>query len=107
MRGSKRFVYIIRSRADPRRYYTGLTSDVTARLGAHNAGLCRHTATATSWEPIVAIEFADESRAVAFEKYLKSDQVQHSRSVTCADRPSAWRVVARWDIGAENEASNG
>jgi putative endonuclease len=70
--GPQRFVYITRSRSDPMRYYTGLTSDVAARLAAHNAGRCVHTAKATPWEVVVVIEFTEQSRAVAFEKYLKS-----------------------------------
>ena len=70
--GSQFFVYIIRSRSDPDRYYTGLTSNIAARLAAHNAGRCIHTATAKAWEMVVVIEFAEESRAIAFERYLKS-----------------------------------
>ena len=66
------FVYIIRSRADPSHYYTGVTSYVAGRLAAHNAGRCTHTARATPWEIVVVIEFADETRAIEFEKYLKS-----------------------------------
>jgi hypothetical protein len=31
----KRFVYVLRSEFDPNRYYTGLTSNVAARLEAH------------------------------------------------------------------------
>jgi putative endonuclease len=69
---SRCFVYVIQSINDRTRYYTGLTSDVTERLAAHNAGGCAHTATATPWERVVTIEFADERRAIAFEKYLKS-----------------------------------
>jgi predicted GIY-YIG superfamily endonuclease len=72
MSGSRRFVYIIRSCIDPRRYYTGVTSDVAARLTAHNAGRCTHTAKATPWEIVVVIEFDAERRAIHFEKYLKS-----------------------------------
>lgn len=70
--GSQCFVYIIRSRTDPTRYYTGLTSDVVARLAAHNAGRCTHTARYTPWELDVVVEFADQGRAIAFERYLKS-----------------------------------
>jgi len=40
----KRFVYVLRSGSTPTRYYTGLTSDVAARLAAHNAGHSTHTA---------------------------------------------------------------
>ena len=72
MDGEKRFVYVIRTRGDQPHYYTGLTSDVAARLAAHNAGHCSHTAKTRPWQLVVAIEFVDESRAVAFEKYLKS-----------------------------------
>ena len=68
----KVFVSVLRSKADPTRYYTGLTSHVAARLNAHNAGRCPHTATGRPWEVDVVIEFPDESRAVEFERYLKS-----------------------------------
>ena len=72
MSGVQCFVYIIRSRSDPSRYYTGLTSHVAARLVAHNAGRCAHTVSGRHWQVDVVIEFTDEKRAVAFEKYLKS-----------------------------------
>jgi hypothetical protein len=38
MPDAKRFVYIIQSIGRPAAYYVGLTSDVEARLTAHNAG---------------------------------------------------------------------
>ena len=72
MPGPQRFVYIIKSRNHPRRYYTGVTSDVSARLVAHNAGRGTHTARFAPWELDVVIEFSEEQRAIAFEKYLKS-----------------------------------
>ena len=72
MPAPKRFVYILTSAEQPPRFYTGLTSDVSARLAAHNAGHCRHTATHRHWRLHVIVEFADERRAVAFERYLKS-----------------------------------
>jgi predicted GIY-YIG superfamily endonuclease len=74
MQEFKRFVYIIRSRSDTSRYYTGLTSDVAARAAAHNAGHGTHTATGRLWETDVVIEFGDERRdlktgsGVAFAK---------------------------------------
>jgi predicted GIY-YIG superfamily endonuclease len=68
----KRFVYILRSRSEPSRYYTGLTSDIASRLAAHNAGRCSHTANTKPWQLDVIIEFANEQRAIAFERYLKS-----------------------------------
>ncbi len=68
----KRIVYVLKSEADPTRYYTGLTSNMAARLDAHNAGRCPHTAAGKPWIADVVVEFRDERRAVAFEKYLKS-----------------------------------
>lgn len=43
MSGALCFVYIIRSRRDPSRFYTGVSADVDARLAAHNAGRSPHT----------------------------------------------------------------
>ena len=84
---AKRIVYVLKNTDIPPRYYTGLTSNVAARLMFHNRGLCLHTATALPWCIDVVVEFADESRAVAFEKYLKSGSgvafsKRHLRSLT-------------------------
>ena len=68
----KRFVYVLRNDETPPRYYTGLTGDVVTRHAAHNAGRCSYTAKHRTWSIDVVIEFADEPRAVAFERYLKS-----------------------------------
>jgi putative endonuclease len=68
----KHFVYVLKNGADPPRYYTGLTSDVATRYAEHNAGSCIHTAKYRPWSIDVVIEVADERRAVAFERYLKS-----------------------------------
>ena len=59
-------------RRSPPRYYTGLTSVVSKRHMSHNAGDCRHTAKYRPWSIDMVVEFADERRAVAFERYLKS-----------------------------------
>jgi predicted GIY-YIG superfamily endonuclease len=40
----KRFVYVLKNTGVPPSFYTGLTEDVDARVDAHNAGRCRHTA---------------------------------------------------------------
>ena len=65
-------VYVLKNADDPPRFYTGLTSDLDARLEAHNAGRCTHTAKHRPWTVDVIMKFADETRAVKFEKYLKS-----------------------------------
>ena len=68
----KRIVYVLKGETDPAQYYTGLTSCLPARLDAHNSGQCPHTASGKPWIIDVIVEFADEPRAVAFERYLKS-----------------------------------
>ncbi len=72
MPGKKRCVYVLRSQSDPSHYYTGITADLRARLADHNAGRCPHTAKAHRWVVDVIVKFADEPRALAFERYLKS-----------------------------------
>ena len=69
---SKRFVYVLKNGDIPARFYTGVTSDVSRRCAQHNAGSCTHTAKYAPWTIDVVVEFADERRAVAFERYLKS-----------------------------------
>jgi putative endonuclease len=69
---SKRFVYVLKNSESPPRYYTGLTSDVEGRCAAHNAGCSTHTAKYRPWSIDVVVKFADERRAAAFERYLKS-----------------------------------
>ena len=68
----KRFVYVLRNSESPPRYYTGVTSDVARRHAEHNGGRCTHTAKHRPWSIDVVIEFPDERRAAAFERYLKS-----------------------------------
>lgn len=72
MSDSRRIVYVLRSERNPPSYYTGLTSNLRERLAAHNAGRCRHTAAGRPWRVDVMVKFADEARALAFERYLKS-----------------------------------
>ena len=67
-----RSVYILRSDREPKRHYTGLTSDVAERLKWHNAGLNVHTAGNRPWSLIVSVEFTTEAEARRFERYLKS-----------------------------------
>jgi len=68
----KRFIYVLKNFDNPSRYYTGLTSNLAARLAGHNSGECTYTAKYRPWDLDVVIEFSDERRAVAFEHYLKS-----------------------------------
>ena len=68
----KGFVYVLRSRSDPDRYYTGVTANIRDRLASHNAGECTHTVRDRPWDLDVIIGFRDEARALTFERYLKS-----------------------------------
>jgi predicted GIY-YIG superfamily endonuclease len=72
MSGPKRFVYVIKHPSTPPQFYVGLSSDVDARLVAHNLGACGHTSPRRPWELHVVIAFTDEARAVRFERYLQS-----------------------------------
>ena len=72
MPDEKRFVYVLKNAEAPPHFYVGLTSQVSARLSAHNAGHCPHTASRRPWRLHVVIAFPDERRAVRFERYLKS-----------------------------------
>jgi putative endonuclease len=72
MAGDKRFVYVLRNSDRDPKFCIGLSSDVDARLAAHNIGRCPHTASRRPWRLHVTIEFSDEERALRFERYLKS-----------------------------------
>jgi predicted GIY-YIG superfamily endonuclease len=72
MPNAKRFVYIITSVIADATYYVGITSDMAARLRAHNAGLSPYTVKNRPWRVLVVIEFDDEAPALRFERYLKT-----------------------------------
>jgi len=66
------FVYIIVSTTEPRRHYVGLTNNVKNRLIYHNQGFVRSTASYRPWRLRSAICFSRRSKAVDFERYLKT-----------------------------------
>jgi putative endonuclease len=72
MANDKRVVYIIRSESDPNRFYTGLTSDMEARLDWHNTGPYGFTVDHRPWSLVIAMTFATETAARRFERYLKT-----------------------------------
>ena len=67
-----KYVYILQSLTDSERFYTGNTGDLKARLSAHNSGTVIHTAKYRPWRIKTYVAFTDESRGLAFERYLKS-----------------------------------
>lgn len=64
-------VYILISECGAHRY-VGLTGNLKARLGAHNAGRVTHTSKYRPWRIKTYVAFDQRDKAVAFEKYLKS-----------------------------------
>ena len=65
------YIYILKSESGTH-FYTGMTSDLSARLARHNAGQVTYTAKFRPWRVQTYLVFDDPGRAVAFEKYLKS-----------------------------------
>jgi predicted GIY-YIG superfamily endonuclease len=66
-----KYVYILRS-LDSEHFYIGMTDDLRARLAKHNAGEVPHTSKFRPWTVKTHVGFSDETRAVEFERYLKS-----------------------------------
>ena len=67
-----KYVYLLQSIPNPDQRYIGLTSNIETRLAAHNAGQSSHTAKYRPWQIITYHAFVDETKAAAFEIYLKS-----------------------------------
>ena len=65
-------VYVLESLSNPARRYVGSTFDIENRLAEHNAGESVHTRKYCPWRVGVKISFADDDKAEAFERYLKS-----------------------------------
>jgi predicted GIY-YIG superfamily endonuclease len=67
-----RYVYILQSKADPERFYTGSTTDLHQRLIHHNAGRVPHTSKWKPWTLKTYVAMSDAKRAAEPEKYFKS-----------------------------------
>ena len=66
------YVYILVSKSDPSRHYSGCTTDLAKRLQKHNEGGVPHTAKWGPWRIETAIRFSSMTKARAFEAYIKS-----------------------------------
>lgn len=66
------YVYILRSKLKPDRFYVGFTEDLEARVERHNRGSVPHTAKDRPWQIKTAIAFTDRQQALNFECYLKT-----------------------------------
>ncbi|MCX5648601.1 MAG: GIY-YIG nuclease family protein [Planctomycetota bacterium] len=66
------YVYMLQSEGCPDRWYVGMTEDLHKRIEVHNAGGVPHTSKFRPWRIETAVAFRDKAKAVALEKYLKS-----------------------------------
>ena len=64
-------VYILRSTKDGS-YHTGVTLDLTRRVGEHNSGSPQYSSTKRPFDLVWYGAFAEKERAYKFEAYLKS-----------------------------------
>lgn len=67
-----KYVYLIQSINDSNRKYIGMTSDLRKRIETHNRGGSVYTKSFKPWKLITYIGFTDESKAIEFERYLKT-----------------------------------
>ena len=67
-----KYVYFLESMSKPGEHYIGLTNNLNQRLKEHNTGKSPHTNKYKPWKVVVAVRFADDHKAKAFEKYLKN-----------------------------------
>ena len=63
---------MLRSIPNPDQTYVGFTNDLETRLEAHNHSQSPHTAKYKPWNLITYHPFKDRTKALSFEKYLKS-----------------------------------
>jgi len=66
------YVYLIQSIKNPSKTYVGFTNNIKERLKKHNEGASIYTADFRPWKLKSFIGFDEESRALEFEKYIKS-----------------------------------
>ena len=72
MNGRFWYVYMLQSIDPADHWYVGMTEDLDQRLEAHNAGKVPHTSKFLPWRLETAVAFWHKSKAIAFEKYLKT-----------------------------------
>jgi predicted GIY-YIG superfamily endonuclease len=65
-------VYILQSASDPKRFYTGLATDLRERIAAHYRGHVRYTSLWKPWVLKTYVAFRNRRRAAEFEHCLKS-----------------------------------
>ena len=66
------YTYILWDAATHTHFYVGHTSNLKARLTAHNAGHVPHTAKFAPWEIHSAVAVRTEEQAEQLERYFKT-----------------------------------
>jgi putative endonuclease len=66
------YVYLIESIDTADQRYIGLTMGLRRRLIEHNSGKSKHTSKYRPWKLETYLAFSSETKARAFELYLKS-----------------------------------
>ncbi len=65
-------VYILISQKDPQRYYIGFTQNLNQRVIDHNLRKSWYSKRYSPWKLNSWVVFENHSKALEFEKYLKS-----------------------------------
>ncbi|BCH21905.1 hypothetical protein MesoLjLb_16900 [Mesorhizobium sp. L-8-3] len=94
------YVYLIESLSVQGQRYVGLTTDLRRRLEEHNAGKSLHTSKFKPWRLTTYIAFADQAKAIAFERYLKSGSGHASQAGACG-RPSCFALTRYAGFGTQ------
>jgi len=66
------YVYIMRSIDHMGITHVGYTADLERRMDQHNDGRCFETSQNRPWELIWMARFQDRTKAINFEKFLKT-----------------------------------
>jgi putative endonuclease len=70
------YVYILRSIAEPDRFYVGSSADLKQRLAYHNSGASTHTVKFRPWKLLWYSAFTTKAVAEQFETGARDRQVQ-------------------------------
>lgn len=65
------FVYLLQSVHSPHKRYVGYSTNFEQRFEQHNSGFVALTKNHVPWEVKVLVQFDNEQKAKAFERYLK------------------------------------
>jgi putative endonuclease len=66
------YVYLIQSQNNPKKRYTGYTTDLKTRIAKHNEGGANSTKDDKPWKLKAYLAFQHEPQARSFEQDLKS-----------------------------------